>query len=470
MKPGLLKQAKWLVAQGIDKDDVQRALKAIQGSEKVGKKSPSLLGLLVKVGALDRDRAKELQEAWKARLEGRQPEQAPAPSEAEEEVESAAEASHDEVEPSEEPSAEQESPAAQPDEEPQQEDPESDEEDDAPAQRTCPECQSLNDASDDSCRTCGAELPDLRIIDCVFCGQKVPRRAKACSNCGCHPRTGKPGKTSIRCNACDAVLKPEQVVCVECGAPRKKKAMGQWALAGSLAGVVQLLLVIGVMVMAGPIPSETVEEKTTVVDDRDPYEDLPARSLMNPAEDVAPEELQGLVKTGLQLYHDDLLPTMEEHLLNQEERMGAPGYVLLAACYFRQNRGPELISLAKALPQEKGISSLAAIWRYREARDRFEDPLQWAVANAIMEKAIDGDDLDGHALFWGGLMAWAQEDRATAQRCFKRSLSKDGPRHAHFFLALLNPANLQEHREKLMEGSNNTEPLEALVKAYLKGT
>jgi len=474
-----LELARWLVStERLPKEKAEALLKDYrreQKSEGEGSKSKNWLSWLVKLGEFDMSQAKEIQKAFKDRnLEAKKAPVAEIKTEAVTEVsfESDSEGFTPTFDSDDNPLTE--GAELEKADEPEAEEAEAEEEE-APRlsnqKKKCEECLGENGPDDKECSFCGSQLKAATFVDCVFCGYKEPVRSKSCSNCGCHPVTGRATGKTQKCNNCSTSLKPTQAICLSCGTPVVRSSASWWGLAGRAMTLLQIVVVFGVLCGFRLMMREEgpIDESRQIVEVRDPWAGLPPRGLSpNLAEWKLDEESRPLLEKALQLLEAGKVKEAEDHLEEEEDRVGIPGLVLLGLSYFQQNKGPELLSLAKALPSNRPLSTMGALWRTWQARLSFRE-FEWTKAHRIMEPVLKGPSPTTEQWFWGGVMAWAEGDTRTAGERFSKSLLGEGaPREAHLFLFLLNSKGPKgkEYLQGWIKASEDPKAAENLVEIY----
>jgi len=176
---------------------------------------------------------------------------------------------------------------------------------------TCPNCDTRNKGSVQTCENCGAPQPDdvkfelpseqkivkdeAKVkaaaagadIHCGFCGTRNPGNAETCSQCGGDLKEGQaresgrimqappPPPKVIKCENCETENPGGNSVCSNCGAalpkpqqaqavkPRTSSAVGQpaakkptnWKLIGGIAAVLTICCVVGAFLVFFPTSS-----------------------------------------------------------------------------------------------------------------------------------------------------------------------------------------------------------------------
>lgn len=470
-----LELARWLVAtKRLPKDQAEGLLKKYRAAIKSEGGSPSKnwLSWLVKEGVFTMEEAKEIQKAFKDRKSEKKVAEAPT-----EVVEEEPEIPFEDDSEMEAPSFEDASndDEAEVTEGAQEEDGEEEtsEETISPSsqKKKCEECLGENEHDAKECSFCGASLKATSFVDCVFCGYKEPVKSKSCGNCGCHPVTGKATAKTQKCKTCKAPLKPTQSICLSCGTPVVKVSASWWGLAGRAMAFLQIFLVFGALCGFHLTLQESAQavETKRVIEVKDPWAGLPPRGLPPGLENwTLDDENRAILEKALDLLEERKFSEAEEHLELEEDRIGIPGLELLGLTYFHQDKGPELLSLSKALGGNRPLMTMAALWRTWQARLTFRE-FEWAKAHRILEPVLRGPSPTPEQWFWGGVMAWGEGDTLTAGKRFKRSLEGGvAIREAHLFLFLLNSGEEKgkEHLSGWIEASDDQKAAEELLEEY----
>jgi hypothetical protein len=479
--------ARWLVTtERLPKEKAEGLLKAyraeLKSSEK-GTKKKNWLSWLVEKGEFDLSQAKEIQKAFKDRNVR---DEEPPVQESEAAV---PETSFDD-------DGGEEGPTFEPDEgsdgesEGTEEDSvedaaeEDDDDEEAPQSSTqkkkCEECLGENASDDKECSFCGAQLKAATFIDCAFCGYKEPVKSKSCGNCGSNPVSGRPTAKTQKCKTCKEPLKPTQAVCLSCGTPVIKSSATWWGFAGRAITLLQFILVFGALcgfrlMMREDGPTQNAAKEVEIID---PWAGLPPRGL-SPGLDTweLNDESRVILERGLSLLKEGRFVEAEAYLEEEEDGIGMPGLVLLGLSYFNQNKGAELISLSKALPSNRSLKTMTALWRTWQARLSFRD-FERAKAHRIIEQVLKGASVTPEQWFWGGVMAlgeagsWNTDASVATKKAkerFNNALLGEAPiREAHLFLFLINSKNKTgtEHLQKWIDASDDTKAAEALLEDY----
>jgi hypothetical protein len=144
---------------------------------------------------------------------------------------------------------------------------------------------------------------------------------------------------------------------------------------------------------------------------------------------------------------------------------------MLGLSFYEENRGLELVALAKAHPSNTSLNALAAAWRLKQARKAFE---RYEVKQAMVQikDLVKKDDASGFHYFWAGVFAFVDQDLEGANAWFLKSVTSKQPMaQSHLFLYLLNKkdkATAEKHLELLYEGVQDAESVKAVIEPYLE--
>lgn len=465
-----LKFAKWIIRRGdAPQDVVQKCLAKIKKAEADGQSCPNLLTLLFKQGVLDRSQAEEVKLAWKEHRESAKQSSASAVI-TEAEV-TASEFVHSEAEANAEDRAEKSAPVVQ---EAQADERDGAKSTDLPIQKiTCIECQSLNSAKEKDCQTCGAVLPVQNLVTCLACHHTQKKNRKNCYHCGCDLKTGKAGKNSSSCRNCQTVLMPDQVICLQCGSLYVEQKSKRWAWAGHGLAALQAVLVLGsagYLSMGSASLDHLVQDSIKQVVLLDPYSDVPPRSVGEKfvGAELQPEDRAWLEEASQQ---KDSWRILESKVIEKEDRYGLHGALMLGLSFFEENRGLELVALAKAHDSNASLKALAVAWRMKQARKAF-DRYEAKQALVQAQDLVKGDDASGFTYFWAGVFAFADQDLERAKVWFEKSVAAKRPvAQSHLFLYLLNKKDksvAEKHLELLYGGVRDAGAIKVVVEPYLE--
>lgn len=490
---------RWLVTKaGVEKLLVQKCLGLIKKAQSQGKSTPPMLQILVKNGKLEAEQAKELMKGYRLFVASREevtsksenggerkgaalveegaaqvePEPQIGAEEAVEEapIEVSDEGSEakpaDEMERDAKSQVEEES--SELEQQPLSESEPEQEPEPAPqtkASAKCPECQSEVDPGDQVCRTCGASLLKPEWLPCSFCDALNEADAKVCHHCFSHPQTGAPTKRTKRCQSCKSPLRPDDALCLKCGAPVASSASSSLAHIGLMVAGLQVLGLCLTLFFW----NSNDKEQIVVVPVKDPYGKVLPRSL-DPellTAEMSDEEKSKL-KEAMVLVRDRDWGQLSRALASSSWEESLAEVYLSSLVHYHKGEGESLLANHLALTSHKGLGALSEALRLKQSMafcQDFDFELGWKV----LEPLLGRDDLSPLSCFWAGTLLYENGDHLEARSWFEKAAEKDSSLpQAHLFLYLLKkqrePVVAKQHLDAFKEVYTDEKSVERLLR------